>query len=412
MNIVATSKAPRFIAVTAVVLFTILTVLSITVSAEIATDDSALINNTAVRNDSDQEITITSTVAISDSTQITTPLVTANAVVVSSTYTYYFPIAAVAFEQPNLSTTDSKKDGDTYAWLLSWSQTPAAVGEEYIIEESHSADFSTVTSYTTTATSYKITHAAGLNPVYYYRVRLNDSRAPYSNNVTVTGAYYIDFSSSLSSWQLVKEDFDDTQNVLSRTGDGNMKMHVQGRWDFMITSPLVPAPEPPYRISTRIKFDGPGNLNTYGAIIGADWNGWPCPEYVVTGKYVVSNCFNNYYRNILLWNWGGNTMQSSVKQITQHTADKNAGRGDTFFDYTTINISSGSANDWNEWSWEVHPSGTINILAGDIVRQSFHSEAYINNRYWGFWASTDEYPGSDPLFDWILVEPIDVYGQP
>ena len=406
MNIVATSKAPRFFAVTAVVLFAILTVWSFTASADADAVGFMLANSSAVSGESsDDGDTITATVMTAELADSGSSSI--NTIVAAGSYTIALPFVSLAYDIPTLNTTDSKKDGSSYSWTLSWDQSAASAGLEYIIEESNSPSFSSITSYTTTDTSYKITHAGSMNHIYYYRVRINAAGTQNSNTVRVVGAYYNDFSSTLGSWQLVKEDFDDTQNVLSRTEDGNMKMHVQGRWDFMMISALVPAPEPPYRISTRIKFDGPGNLNTYGAVFGADWNGLTCPEYTITSEFALSNCFNNYYRNILLWNWGGNTMQSEISLIRQHTPEKNAGRGDSFFDFSIIEISSPSANDWNEWSWEVYPDGTINVVAGTTVRQTFNNSEYINNPYWGFWASTDEYPGSDPLFDWVLVEPID-----
>ena len=402
MNTVAIRKITRVLAIPMVALFTLLAVWGF--SGQVAADQPAEspFANSAVW---------TTTTQISDT--VTTEIeptageTTAQTVLApSASITLYMPFVSAGFTPLNLQSTTAQKDGDSYSWTLSWAGSQVWSGS-YLLEESDSPTFSTSkTTYTVNDTSHKITHPAGTSNVYYYRVRFNDARAPQSNTVQVVSAYFNDFNSSIDSWQIVKEDFDETQNVLSRTDAGELKLHVQGRWDYMMASPLAPAPPPPYRITARIKFAGPGNLNTYGALLGADYQGGSCPQYTTTGDYVYSNCFNTYYRNVLLWNWGGDTMQSSVKKIYLHTADKNSGRGDTFIDFQTITLSDSNANGWNLWTWEVHADGTFKVLSGNNVRQTFNDTEFLHYPYWGFWASTDEYPGSDPLIDWVLVEPM------
>ncbi len=338
---------------------------------------------------------------------------TADTVATTAVYTSFIPIISMPYEQPTLTTTDpaNTSTDKVYSWTLSWSQEAQSEGLEYIIQESTDPNFSSINNtFTTSTNSYTVEKAASTTNEYFYRVRINENNTVYSNEVSVISAYYHDFDDNIDGWSIVKEDFDDTQNVLSHHPSGFLKMHVQGRWDFMISSPLVKAPNPPYRITTYVKLDGPGNLNTYGSLFGADWNGDDCPSYYSGYTYSLASCFNFYYRSILLWNWGGPTYQSQFKSIEYHTLDKNAGRGADLTSVQAVATSSPSANEWNLWSWEVYPDGTVNLLAGDRIVHTFNDDTLImrdeDHRYWGLWASTDEYPGSDPLYDYILVEPI------
>ena len=100
-------------------------------------------------------------------------------------------------------------------------------------------------------------------------------------------------------------------------------------------------------------------------------------------------------------------MQSNVKAIEGHYADKNGGFGRTLQDWIVTEVSSTSANDWNVWTWEVYEDGQMKLIVNGEPRITVNDKEFVNRPYWGLWASTDEYPGSDPIFDWILVEPMD-----
>lgn len=330
------------------------------------------------------------------------------------------------------------EENGEYGWALSWDAGPGTESLSFDVEESRDATFgSGVTTYTANGNSLVIRQPASTDNVFYYRVRLaNFPNGEYSDVLRVIGAYRDDFETETGDWEMRREDFDDTENVMSYT-DGNLKMHVRGRWDYMITSPLRPAPDMPYRIKTRVKFDGPGNLNTYGVVFNGDWTGQTCPsifpdsrlsdqgtstlvEYEIAPtaddalrprslSNVDDNCFNAYYRNILLWFTGAGEMRSSFKRIQYHD-DNNSGRGDFLQrngDWKNISLQSGDANGWNEWTWEVYPNGEIHLYSGtDLKYVARDNEAVYTNRFFGLWASTDEYPGSDPLYDYLLVEPI------
>ena len=361
--------------------------------------------------------------------------------VVSQTDSFvYLPIIFNAAPAPALTVGSVTADsGSNYnqKWTVSWNSVGPV--NSYIVEESTDADFSNIIStVTVNGLSRQYSHGASLNPSYYYRVRYADGAGgAWSNVVNAVGAYRDDFSANNGGWQKVRQDLDDTQNVLSYHENGFLKMHVQGRWDYFISSPLQPTPAGDYQLETRAKFDGAGNLNTYGIILGADWNGNTCPTLIqnpdpvrsvdnsvvvldpneleeshiadgdssLSRATIVDNCFNHYYRIMLLWKGDSNEYNLQVKRIIQHESPKNNGQGYDIVSTTSIPIDD--QNGWNSWRVEVRRStGQFKLFANNNQVASWTDTTYINDVYWGLWASTDEYPGSDPLYDYVNVRPL------
>ena len=175
----------------------------------------------------------------------------------------------------------------------------------------------------------------------------------------------------------------------------------------MIASPLAPAPTPPYRIETRVKFAGPASRNTYGIVFGGDWDGATCRPSKIASDAGNHSCLNQYYRAMLLWYTGENRMKMSLKRIDSHNRKNSGVGGNILQDWTGVDLPA-SANDWQIWQLEVYPDGTIKLFNdGKLVTQA-NDPTFIDQPYWGLWASTDISLGSDPLFDYVLVEPLPI----
>lgn len=349
----------------------------------------------------------------------------------------YMPLMMFPGIAPETSASAIAASGTNYQWTVSW--TSEMSSGPYEIEESQDADFSTILSTRSVTTlSQSYTHAPSNNNTYYYRVRwVGGASSDWSNIVSVVNAYRDDFDNSTSGWLKVRQDLDDTQNELSYTAAGYLKMWVRGRWDYFVSSPLKPTPAGDYSLSSRVKYDGAGNLNTYGFIVGADWNGDQCPTLIANpnptssvnsaeifldpseqeeshifggsdgGARVemdVDNCFNHYYRVMLMWFGSGSLYKLQVKRIDFHESPKNSGRGPEllFFD-----VPIGDQNDWNDWRLEVRRStGDFALFSNGTQVATWNDSTFINDVWWGLWASTDEYPGSDPLYDYVEVKPL------
>jgi len=343
------------------------------------------------------------------------------------------PIAA-----PDVTISRPAASGPNYAWNLTWSQSEEPAGATYTVFESNSPDMNPILKqFTVSSRAATITRPATTNHIYYYTVRLNHPNAKSSDPIRVVSAYRDDFNDPSTGWATRRQDFDETDNLMTYE-NGTLKMHVRGRWDYFITSPLAEAPTPPYRITTRVKFDGPGNLNTYGIIFGGDNNGGTCPSiFPPAGRSVEplpgqaefdiidalpngvrapsavnnidDNCLNSYFRMMFLWKDGFQYMHGELKEIYYHT-DNNSGRGFALSgeDFLELPVSSMFSNVWIEWLVEVNPDGNVMVFSGEdrVYLNQTDKEFLINGPAFGLWASTDEYPGSDPLYDYILVEPL------
>ncbi len=234
--------------------------------------------------------------------------------------------------------------------------------------------------------------------VYYYRARsvTNTSFGPWSDAILVDGNYVDDFSSGGSGWRMVRQDTDDIDQRVYYSG-GKLVHRQQGRWDYLISSPTMPAPEGAYRLEARARFVGQDNLHTYGVIFGGDWNGSSCPN----SKY--TSCFNHYYRLLAIWySEDSGRLRIQLKRIDRHDPGSNAGRGDTLIDYKDVKVSSPPSG-WQNWRIDVNPNGRINVYVNNNFVGGATDTKYIHNRYFGGFSATNEYAGLQVEFDWFKV---------
>ena len=325
----------------------------------------------------------------------------------------YLPFLTSPIEPPELTgISRPSPHGDEFEWQVDW--VTANDQTNYELQEATDPRFTqNVSYYLTSQSGQNISHPASIDNQFYYRVRVVDGvGSGWSNVMSVVSAYRDEFEDSASGWEIRRQDADDTQNELSYE-DGRLKLWVRGRWDYMIASPLAPAPEPPYRISFRVKFAGPANRNSYGLVYGGDANGEECLVEDASAappngnQIVTQNCLNHYYRASMLWFSGADEMKLQVKQIDFHNG-KNEGRGsETLKNWDSVRLSADSANDWVEWHVEVYPDGRQKLYSGNTLIMDAVDDSYINDSYWGFMAATDAMIGSDPLLDWVLVEPLE-----
>ena len=295
-------------------------------------------------------------------------------------------------------------------WTVSWTKVTDATG--YTIQESHDADFATVADEITVGDvdSYQFDTPLSFDNVYYYRVRpiFADSNGGWSDSVMVIGGYRDDFSDVNSGWVPARR-MTYLEETVVRYGEGNeagnLIIIVADRWDWLIGSPLKPAPEPPYAIEFRARVHDASNLVSGGVVFGGDWNGDACPEY--GNVYQTDNCFNHFYNfnfifygplkllheqvNNLVWcpSCGG----SPIKRI-----------GPTI-DVDPI-LSNGPSLEWHTYRIEVRNSGVKFFVDGN-ERWTFSDTTFINEPYFGVFASTDEYKPSIWFYDYYQVTRID-----
>lgn len=288
-------------------------------------------------------------------------------------------------------------------WTLNWSVNDNTWVEGYTIEESHDPDFTDVTSYDASGGSRTFSHSASYLNTYYYRVRSYGAAGPsdWSQVRVITGNYRDDFKADYTGWTIRREDLDDTENY-SRYQQGHFVLEIDGRWDYAIGGTTAMRPLGSYAIETSVRMEDADNLNSYGIIWGADWNGQECGP----APDVTDNCYNHYYRLNIIWFGNPTIMHMQLKRIDQHDPRTNSGRGPNLIPLREVTVNN-PAEGYQVWRVEHHENGDIRILINGNLAATVNDDTYFAQRHFGVFASSDEYLGSEPWFDWYTVSTID-----
>ncbi len=335
------------------------------------------------------------------------------------TFTVYMPIIYNPFEPLTLSAT---RPNSSNQWDVSWSTGSGNVAE-YELEESNTVDFAsaTVTVFTVGTNISNISEVESVNNVYYYRVRSTGGNVvgPWSNVVEVRGAYFDDFTNNQTGWSSP-----DLKGALRRLtyieksdsfyeNNELLILRVEDSWDWALVSPLAKAPEPPYAIQYRTQIANLGNLVSHGVVFGGDWNGEACPDYATfSGLYFHKRCFNHFYNTNLIWYDPIKLAFERVDYLEWRPQDGGSPlkRG-SFDDYASwfvidSSLSKEAAKDWVTYRIEVRDTG-IKMFANGNNYANTSDTLWINDPYFGFFASTDEYSNSTQRFDYVYVRPLD-----
>ncbi len=323
-----------------------------------------------------------------------------------TTTTIFLPVVYKSVPPPDLS---ASRPTNANTWDLSWTVDFAGV-TKYELQESQDPSFSSYTSTELNQVTYQASKQASFNNDYYYRVRafVGDAVGAWSNVVHVLGNYRDDFNDSTSNWMPVRRmTYLEETEARYGTGNeaGNLIIIVGDRWDWMIASPLQEAPPVPYEIEYRTRVHDASNLVSGGMVFGGDWNGEPCPEY--GNVYQTDNCFNHFYNfNFIFYGplkllheqvnslvWCPSCMGSPLKRI-----------GPT--DVVDPVLTNGPSLEWHTYRYEVRSDGVDFYLDGNF-KAHFSDTTWINEPYFGVFASTDEYKPSIWFFDYFSVTYLD-----
>ncbi len=351
---------------------------------------------------------ITNTAEITGTGSLLTPF--AVTAVTSQTNTnIYFPII---FKSPPKLTLQATRPNSSNSWTLSWDEGGNGV-IGYELQESQDPNFGSVTPESPgdvgSATSYAMSHSLSPSPIYYYRVRAVAATMVglWSDTVSVIGGYRDDFDDDTTGWGMRRTTYLEETDAYYGSGNeqGQFVIIVGDRWDWVLASPLVPAPKVPYAIQYEAKVHDRSNLVSGGMVYGGDWNGDACPEY--GNIYQTDNCFNHFYNFNYIWygplkllfeqvnylEWCPNCGGSPLKRIgpTQEI--------DPIIDYD-------HSEDWHTYRVEVRSDGARLYIDGSFERH-FTDTTWINEPYFGVFASTDEYKPSIWLYKYFQVAPLD-----
>jgi hypothetical protein len=287
-------------------------------------------------------------------------------------------------------------------WTVSWSGAEQTPITGYDLEQSTTADFSNagLISLPASTTSFTTAQPSLLEPIYYYRVRVRNGPdvGNWSATHSIHAPYRDNFDNPGSGWAIRRQDTDDINNSYWY-GNNEFVLKIGGRWDYAIAAPMVPAPAAPYRMETRVRLHQPGNLHAYGLIFGGDWNGETCPD----AQY--SSCFNQYYRLLIIWYGSPDTLRIQLKRIDYHDPKDNSGGGETLVPFRDVYVGPDPGG-WRLWRVDVLEDGQMHFYVNDVLVAAATDTAYLHNPYFGLFAASNEYLGTQPHLDWFQVTPL------
>lgn len=350
--------------------------------------------------------TLTSTSEITGTGTLLTPFTTTG--IVSPTLVY-MPVTFKAPPKPTLVVT---RPNSANQWTATWSDGGPYI-TSYELQESHDPDFGTLTNTNPgdvgLATTQDFAHSISSNSVYYYRVRAiaGSLAGGWSDVVEVAGGYRDDFNDPSTGWGMRRTTYLEETNAYYGSGNeaGQLVVVVGDRWDWIIASPLVPAPDVPYSIEYQAKVHDASNLVSGGMVFGGDWNFEACPE--IGNVYRTDNCFNHFYNfNYIFYGpikllhervdrleWCLNCNGSPLKRLGP-TQELDPAIG-----------HNGSLN-WHTYRVDVKADGAYLYIDG-VFKRHFTDTTFINDPYFGVFASTDEYKPSIWLYEYYQVTPLD-----
>ena len=343
-------------------------------------------------------------------------------------YRVYMPIIYKPLPILTLQLTQAPNSNNE--WVVSWANNYGS-GLEYELQEAQSVDFSGATTINSSDTSNGFRKDLSFNNVYYCRVRpvAGDLIGNWSNIVQVISGYRDDFTDASSGWatrriSLLEEqathygvDFDGGKH-----GDVLILIRADA-WDWMLASPLRPAPAVPYAIEFKMRIHDGSNLVSGGMVFGGDWNGQPCPE--IGNVYDTKNCFNNFYtynfifygpikllhEQVDLLYWCPNCGGAKLKRLGPNMVlEGSNGEGiiscHSNWPTTQCPEDGNPAEDWHTYRVEVREDGA-RLYIDNNFKYHFTNTSYINGRYFGAFASSDEYQPSIWFYDYFQVTPLD-----
>lgn len=323
----------------------------------------------------------------------------------------YMPLISKTPPKATASATLPNSQGQ---WTLNWTFDDANVSAMTGVQvhESQSPDFASYETHNLAASarSLAIQHAGSPNNVYYYRVVPIGSwgAAAYSNVVTVIGNYYDDFSNPNTGWSLRRASLLEKMHAYYSV-EGGVDVFialVDDRWDWLLASPLRPAPAVPYAIEYRARVHDASNLVSGGIVYGGNWNGGACPEQ---GNlfFTGGNCFSQFYTHNYIFYGPLKLQWEKVEQLVYcpdcgGSALKRVGPTDV---HDNI-ISLGPSVEWHTYRVEVRGDG-VSLFIDGAFRGHFGDTSFVERPYFGVFASTFEYKPAIWFFDYYRVTRLD-----
>jgi hypothetical protein len=344
---------------------------------------------------------------------------TVNVTTFVATSRLYMPIVSKPYPPAPTPSLSSARPNSANHWTMNWSVSNNQYISGYELQQSQDPAFTsgvTTLNPGSAATSQLInSNQPSANNVYYFRIRaLGLSQdSGWSNTVEVTAAYYDDFSSNQTGWSgpslknaLRRLTYLETTDTWYENGTW-LIFRVKDNNDWAIASPMKRAPELPYAIEFRSQ---PASLVpqvSHGVVFGGDWTGAPCPDWSsFDGLYKHHNCFNHFYNTNLIWGSGSKLTLLWERIDALEWCLNCSVRLKRLGDVSTVGNLGVNASDWNTYRVEVRATD-IKFFVNGVLKHTYTDTRWVNDRYFGVFASTDSLNNSTWRYDYFRVTPLD-----
>ena len=309
---------------------------------------------------------------------------------------------------PELWVFDPNQDGDiTVNWTYDYDYPEV---DSYTLWEAEDDSFTDPKVFEVTGTSKE----RGDRPDgTCYKVRGNNTfgAGPWSNVVCIevkTGLMD-DFDDPDSGWELRRTSAPDFDVCDIDYDDGRLETEIDDMGDFALFSPMVDAPEMPYKITLKSRVKEWVDAPAYGIVFRGN-KGDPCPVKRSNADD-DDGCFYHYFRiNISIdpgsRSGSGGHMRYEVKRIERHEGTKGKAKGDDLGNgYSNIDYAT-DWNGWNTWEVEVHDD-RFHVYVNDEFLGTFYGSQYGSDRQFGILTSMNEYGPTVFEHEYFYVERID-----
>ena len=361
---------------------------------------------------------VTNTAEISDGGQTASPSASFK-VLEQAGADVAFPFVLYGFrpDPPDITNFAATRPNSQNQFSVSWTGGPTA--SNYELQMADNPEFNSPNVFEMgNATKMDFNPEPSFRNVFYFRARSFDSSIAgnWSETIKVVGAYFDDFTDPSSGWEIRR-----TTNIdkvrswydVGITGDDWLIVQVEDRFDWGLSSPLMPAPEVPYVIEFDAQHAHIANQITYGGTFGGDLPGGDCPDKsTVDGWYKHELCFNHFYHTNTIWGSGHLLMLfervDSLEWISKHAPPMKRHLG---YSKVVDPLKGVDPDGWNHFRIEVR-ADEIKVFAGkegEVLYEvlSYDGTQWVNDPYFGVIVTTGEYSNSTMRVEYYSVTPLD-----
>jgi hypothetical protein len=187
--------------------------------------------------------------------------------------------------------------------------------------------------------------------------------------------------------------------------DGMLFTKSDDNYDFGLFSPMVEAPDPPYRIKMKTKLHDGVYVPAYGIVFRAE-KGDFCP--VDRGDAGDDDgCFFHYFRLLVTVNKWGEHIEYSVKRIEEHRGGSE-GRGKAFGKELSGFRGIDNKADWDGWNtWEIEVyEDRFSVFVNGEHLDTYEDDDYAGDKYFGILTDNYEFAPAEFKHEYFYVEPI------